>query len=79
MVSAEGFNDQVCAPGWPNHRHRHRHQRTAGGAFRCSNDGVSKAVAQWLAEVRAATSPGTVVVVVVPFGGEMRTRNLTRA
>ena len=67
VVSAQGFNDQVCAPGWPN-----------GARFRCSNANMSRAIAQWLRDVRAATSPATVIVVVVPFGGEMRTQNLTR-
>ena len=67
IVSAEGFNDQVCSPGWP-----------AAAAFNCSNRGLTAAVAGWVGAVRAATSPHTQVVVVVPFGGEMRTRNLTR-
>jgi hypothetical protein len=67
VVSAQGFNDQVCAPGWPN-----------SASFRCSNANMSRAITQWLRDVRAATSPATVIVVVVPFGGEMRTQNLTR-
>ena len=67
VVSAEGFNDQVCSPGWPG-----------SGAFNCSNHGLTAAVAGWIAAARAATSPNTRLVVVVPFGGEMRTHNLTR-
>ena len=67
VVSAEGFNDQVCSPGWADR-----------ASFRCSNDNMTKAITQWLVDVRAATSPSTTVVVLQPFGGEMRTKNLTR-
>jgi hypothetical protein len=44
----------------------------------CTNAKLQAAVTAWLAAMRAATSPTTDIVVLVPFGGEMRTENLTR-
>lgn len=63
VVSAEGFNDQVCS-GW--------------AGYTCTNADIAASVTGWIGAVRNATSPGTRVIVLAPFGGEMRTQNRTR-
>ncbi len=65
VISAEGFNDQVCSPGW-------------GEKYNCTNAGLTGAVAEWLKHMRQATAASTQIFVLVPFGGELRTKNLTR-
>jgi lysophospholipase L1-like esterase len=39
---------------------------------------LTETVATWLSLIRNATSPSTSVLMVMPFGGEMRTQNVTR-
>jgi hypothetical protein len=63
VINAEGFNDQVC-DGW--------------AGYTCTNAGLTASVAGWIAAVRKATSPTTQIIVLAPFGGEVRTQNRTR-
>jgi lysophospholipase L1-like esterase len=70
VFSAHGQNDQACGSGMAGHG-------------RCTFDMVTAAVTAWLGAMRAATSPETRIVVIVPFGGSMggdqnRTRTAIR-
>lgn len=63
VFSAHGNNDQVCA-GAPKNP--------------CTMADLRASVKGWIGAMRAATSPATRIVVVVPFGGTFSGHNSTR-
>ena len=67
VFSAHGNNDQACGGGM-------------AGKGRCTFAMVTSAVTAWLSAMRAATSPETRIVLIVPFGGDLRSdKNKTRS